>query len=166
MNMRRRVGNGVDVRGRVRNRVQVIAMSLVVNVRLRVGNVVDVRLRMQMRLLIRRSVRLIRLGVSLVNAVSVNDTSLLRIHLTLDHRTSRTVLLLIRLRHGRIAVVRRNLIEMRGGVRNAVDVRRCMRHGIDMVAMLDIVGVCRRVRHIVLMRGRVGHDPLGLSGGG
>ncbi len=34
-----------------------------------------------------------------------------------------------------------------------------------MVAMLDIVGVCRRMRHIVLMRGRVRHDPLGLNGG-
>ena len=42
INMRRRVGNRVDVRGRMRNRVQMISMSLVISVRRRVRHVVIV----------------------------------------------------------------------------------------------------------------------------
>lgn len=179
MKMRRRVGNGVDVRGSVRNRVQMIAMLLVINVRLCVRHVVGVRLRMQVRLLIRWAVRLIRLSVSLANAVSVNHSSLLRIRLSLDilllrvlllvlalnHGPGRLIALLIRLRRGWVIAVRRHMIDVRGRVRDAVNVGCCVRHRVNVIAMLDVIGVRRRVWHMVNVRGRVGNAPLGLCGG-
>lgn len=182
MNIRGRMRNRVNVRRCVRNGVQVIAVPLVVNVSLRVGNVVSVRFRMEMTVgLIAGTVRLIRLDIAaLSNAVPVDHSPLLRIsltlnvlllwvlalnHRTLNHRSSRAVLLLELLIHDRLVAVGRDAIEMRGGVGNAVDVRRCMWHRIDVIAMLDVVGVCRRVRHVVEVRGRVRHAPLGLGGG-
>ncbi len=84
----------MNVRDRMRNRVQVIAVLLVVDVRLGVGNVVRVRFRMQMAAgLIAGAVRLIRLGVSLANAVSVDHSTLLLVGL-LRVRLALSVLLL------------------------------------------------------------------------
>ncbi len=90
MNVRGRMRNRVNVCRGVRNGVQVIAVPLVVDVSLRVGNVVSVRFRMQMAVgLVAGTVRLIRLGVSLANAVSVDHSTLLlvgllRVRLTLN----------------------------------------------------------------------------------
>lgn len=162
--------------------MQVIAVALVVDVRLRMGNVIGVRLRVEMAVgLIVGTVRLIRLDkAALSNTVPVDHSPLLRIgltlnvlllrvlalnHRTLNHWTGRAILLLVLLIHNRLVAVGRDAIEMRSGVGNAVDVRRCMWHRIDVIAMLDVVGVCRRVRHVVEVRGRVRHAPLGLGGG-
>ncbi len=167
VNIRGRMRNRVNVRRGVGNGVQVIAMPLVVDMRLRVGNVVSMRLRMEMAVgLIAGAVRLIGLNIAVLShAVSIDHPSLLRIGLTLNHLslnywTGRAIALVV----NRLVAVGRDVVVMRRRVWDAINVSRRVRYRIDMIAMLDVIGMCRRVRHIVVMRGGVWHDPLGLSG--
>ena len=37
------------------------------------------------------------------------------------------------------------------GMRHSVDMRRCMRHGVYMIPVWDVVGMCRRMRHVMEM---------------
>ena len=176
VNVRRRVRNGVDMHRGVRNSVQMIAVPLVINVRLSMRHVIGVSLRMQMRLRIVWPIRLIRLSVTaLLDAVSVDHSALLRVGLTLnvlllrilvwDHsalndRSCRA----IALSHNRLVSIRRNVVEVRCRVGKTINVSRCVRHRINMIAMLDVISVCRRVRYVVVMRRGVRDNPLGLSG--
>ena len=178
--------NRVNVSRGVGNGVQMIAVLLVVDMRLRVGNVIGVRFRMQMRLvsrwqttvLVGRTVRLVRLNVSaLLNAVLIDHSPLLRVgllrigltlnvlslhHLPLNHRTSRAIGLLILLCVHLLIAVGRDLIEMRRCVWDAINVSRRVRHRIDMIAMLNVINVRRRVRYIVEVGGGVG-DAINMS---
>ncbi len=167
MNIRGRMRNRVNVRRGVGNGVQVIAMPLVVDMRLRVGNVIRVSLRVEVAAgLIAGTVRMVRLNVSaLLNAILIDHPPLLRIGLTLNvlslnYWTGRAIGLVV----NRLVAVGRDVVVMRRRVWYAINVSRRVRHRIDVIAMLDVISVCRRVRHIVVMRGGVWHDPLGLSG--
>ncbi len=121
----RRMRNGIDVRGCVRNRINVVAMSIVIDVRLRVRHVIDVCRRIGGAIR-----RLNSIWKAVIGSVS---TAVLRLAI-LDHRTSALV--------GNAVVVRPIVIDR-------VDVGGRVGHRVQVISVAVVIDVRLRMWHVV-----------------